>query len=348
MAAPQLSNGSPAVVMMTGKQGRHDLKTPFANLLEVEETLRPEFDSMSDDDIDRIVNKVRDVVMRNQGHRFDAEHMEECGGAYAISCVAIDEDYNVTPFTGDLYRPKSAGGHVLFRNREHIKEIVEFTYPSLKPNEADSMEIKLVMAASANTDTVIMGPESLARHPKLLRAMGLRTLTGNPEDDVVAFYVRLCDGKGLGKSAPRLCNGKFKFLFPGVAIDTSQVKSRKRARAESAPPPAPVPAEPVDVKTELKAIVKRECMMSGAGRSILHSMAYKFLITLGEVMDDDAAFNAKMGAYLNIDPSVLIGLFGTVHTCQAVAKAAIDDADKVTGVMNTIKGHRAFLCEEAQ
>lgn len=291
------------------------------------------------------------LAQANQGHSFDVTFMEENGGAYGISMIAIDENFNMAAMESYLYRPTSSGGHNLFRHREHIVEVLRATYSTLTPDKANAMNINLIMAASADFETIIIGPESLASRPKLLRAMNLKTLSGGPNDDVVLFKVRLCDGKGLGKSSPRLCNGKFKFLFPGVPIDTSLVKSRKRSRPDPTPtaptvPTVPaVPTAPVDVKHQLRAIVKNEYMMSGDGRRVLHRVAYKFLVTLcGEL--DDATFDAKMGAYLNIEPAVLVGMFGSVTVCQTVAKAALDDESKVATVMHTVNDYCAELSSE--
>lgn len=335
---------SPGVVMMAGKHGRHNMKLPFNELLEVEETLRTEVDTMRDDDIDRIATKVRDLAARNQGHRFDTEYVEAYSGAYGISCIVIDTDFNVSPIIWELFRPTAPGGHVAFRSRENLTEILEFTYKDLTPKEADGEDLKLVLAASADAETVILGPESLTQHPKLLRAMGLKTMSGDPEDDVVAFYVRLCDGKGLGKSAPRICHGKFKFLFPGVAIDTTQVKSRKRTHAETVPPPPPAPVAPTGVKKKLRTIVKNEYLMNGGGRSLLHCVANKFLITLGETIGDDAVFDEKMGAYLNLDPDVMIPMFSNIRMCQTVAKAALsDDPEKVAAVVRSVREYHADM-----
>ena len=220
---------APLVHIVAGKQGRVNPSKPSHELLAMEENLPLDTETLDDSRIAEIAKDVLELVSKHTGYHFDEEYMAQHEGAYGISTVTLDTEYNVHSYVMPVIRPTSSGGHVVFGKGDELKKILAITHRSIPIEEAGSQEIGVYMSKFKGSECVLIVPDMMKKHPKLLRALNLET-KGDGSDTTTLVSVRLCDTLGLGKSMPRLSTGKFKFLFPGVSLDMSQVKPKGTKR----------------------------------------------------------------------------------------------------------------------
>ena len=327
-----------------GKQGRHDPAAPLADLLEVTDTVDANVDTLPESAIESIAATVRALAETHQGHRFDAEYMAEHDGAYGISTVFIDTQLNATHLLTPLFRPTSPGGHVFFRTKKMVSTVIERTHDDVPLAQAGSNDIYVCAGKFTGLECIVVIPDSLMHHPHLIRALDLDGFDGARP---CLASLRVCDGNGLGRSAPRVCCGKFKLLFPNAPMDTSLVASRKRPskkrRADdNDPPPAAASVRAINVKDSLNAMLKAQYDMHPDTKGLLCCVAKNFIESLGFELDE-ATFNTKLGGFVALDPDVAVMLLGTIDMCHSIATSALNDARKVAHVMKTVTAHRDLL-----
>ena len=236
---------TPLVHVVRGKRGPIDATKPAHELLELYKNIPIDEEYLSSQDISKIAEKVRDLVRASNGHRIDAEYMQNNDGAYGISTITIDAGMNAHAYTAPLYRPTSSRGHVFLRTGKEIEKVLKITHSDIPVQEAGERTLGLYVSKFKEYNCLLIVPDTFDT-PELFRALDLET-KGDGTDTTTLVTMKLCDGLGLGRSPPHVSIGKFKFLFPGVERDISQVKKKKRSHAEG-PGAVQAPVAPAPVR----------------------------------------------------------------------------------------------------
>jgi hypothetical protein len=176
--------------------------------------------------------------------------------------------------------------------------------------------------------------------PLLLRALGLET-KGDGTDTTTLVYLRLCDKLGLGRSPPHVSTGKFKFLFPGVAIDKSQLKKKvsgKRAREEAVVAPEEAPSR--SVWHTLDALLEESYRVAqsvdgGGAKSILYRVAKRFLRSCFNMMDRND-FDEAFTDYTRLPVSLVLETMGNKQIIEGFINSNFSDAKVRHSMMRRI------------
>ena len=299
----------PLVHIVRGKQGRTNATKPSHELLELHKNIPMDEEFLMPFEIEEISAKVLDMARKYSGHRFDTEYMEANGGAYGISTITIDASNNVHAYTAPLYRPTSHGGHVLFRTGKEIENVLKITHSDVPVQEAGSKTLGLYVAKFKNYNCLLIVPDTFDT-PELFRALELEK-KGDGTDTTTLVTMKLCDGLGLGRSPPHVSIGKFKFLFPGVERDISQVK-KKRSHVEGPGAAAPVQVvEEDDVWTVLNSMVAKSAALAGSddATNVLYRTAKHFLRTFDRMMGREE-FNKVFKNFTRLPDELVIDTVG--------------------------------------
>jgi len=167
---------------------------------------------------------------------------------YTVSAITVDSSLRAHQIRIPMFRPESAStGHLFYRSVRGVESLAKVTFDKLTREEADVSELRIVVSTFEAYDVLLIVPHGMVL-PHLTHHLNL---LGRPVDGMYdpnrswGVDVRLCDGKGLGRSAPQISDDKFRFLFPDTAIDKSLVKPRaSRAIAK----PVALVASPVPAK----------------------------------------------------------------------------------------------------
>jgi hypothetical protein len=237
---------------------------------------------------------------------------------------------------------------VFLRTKKTIAEVIEKTHDAVPIDAAGSKDLSILVGKLRGLECIVCFPDSMTEHPKLIRAFALDGIAGA---ETVVVSLRVCDANGLGRSAPKMCCGKFKFLFPGAPVDASQVVSRKKHKASAQPTQSAHTATPSRpsraVKDKLNAMLRTQYDLHRDTKGFLCCVAKNFIESLGIELDEDT-FNTKLDVYLPLDPEVVVVLFGSLETCRSIATSALGDATKVDHVMKTVAAHRDLLRDSMQ
>lgn len=272
-------------------------------------------------DIDEIASSIMDLARAHQGHRFDKEYMDTHDGAYGISTITLDTQLNPHAYTMKLYRPTSHGGHVAFRTGKEIEKILPITFDTLSTEDAGSQELMLMAAKFRDMECILLVPSEL-QHPRLYRALELDVI-GNGTDTMAFMELRLCDGLGLGRSPPHVSTGKFKFLFPGVDIDTSQVKQRATKRQRGTPTEHPTKREKNgdDVLASLHIKIDDAMRVSNQAKKALHQMAKNFLSSFHGKAGHEK-FGQTFTGYVTVPNPIILEIFGNLDIVENIVRTA--------------------------
>ena len=319
----------PLVHIVAGKQGRMSVTKPSHELLAVEENLPLDTETLDECVIAEIAKKVLELAPKYSGHRFDEEYMAQNKGAYGISTLTIDTEYNVHPYVMPVFRPTSPGGHTVFRTALEIEKVLEITHADIPVENAGAMEIGLYMSKFKGLECVLIVPATM-KNPKLFRALNLET-KGDGSDTTTLVSVRLCDTLGLGRSTPRLSTGKFKFLFPGVPLDTSLVKSKKskRKREESI---EEVTQSAWDALNSMLSECVQKTRADGydkttpdyKAKSYLYLMAQRFLDIFDINVGRDR-FEQVFAIYTSLPADICLETLGNKKVIRSIIESNVDD-----------------------
>lgn len=319
----------PLVHVVTGKQGRTNANKPSHELLALHKNIAMDSDYLFDFQIEDIVTKVKELTATHHGHRFDQSYMVHHDGAYGVRAIMIDNEYNVHTYTVPIFRPTSHGGHVVFRTGKEIESVLKVTHSDVPVEEAGGMELGLFVGKFKDLNCLLIVPDTLESFG-LFRALNLET-KGDGSDTTTLVYLRLCDKLGLGRSPPHLSIGKFKFLFPGVALDSSQVKSKKR------PLPPPVVEEDDEddkiwnaVHEMLENSFRKTVGTVREGdfyrsKSFLFGLAKRFLALFNHKMGPDV-FDAAFTPFTNLNEDAVLDTIGSKEVIKSVVNMHVDDA----------------------
>jgi hypothetical protein len=340
----------PLVHVVTGKQGRTNANKPAHELLALYKNIAMDSEILLDFEIKEIAGKVLALARTHAGHRFDEAYMAAHDGAYGISAITIDTEYGVHAYTVPLFRPTSHGGHVLFRTGKEIENVLRVTRPDIKAEEAGGMELGLFASKFKGLDCLLIVPDTFD-HPELFRALQLET-KGDGTDTTTLVYLRLCDKLGLGRSPPHLSIGKFKFLFPGVELDTSLVKSKgtKRGR-DVAPSSSAKPAGNVwDVLESMLNESVRDLRNSGLdmtsadyrAKSFLFGLAKHFLMSFDGIMGRET-FNKVFAGYAQLPANIVLTTMGNKDIINGIIESNVDDMKIRNSLMQSVYSYAHML-----
>jgi hypothetical protein len=320
------------VEIVTGKQGRTNANKPSHELLAVLRTLDMDSGYLGDSELESIVDKVRGILQTHRGHRFDPQYMNAHDGAYGIRVIALDKEYNVHAYTMPVYRPTSHGGHVVFRTGKEIEKVLKITHSDVPIEEAGGMELGLFVSKFKDIDCLFIVPDTID-DPVLFRALDLE-VKGDGTDTTTLVYLRLCDKLGLGRSPPHLSIGKFKFLFPGVALDTSLIKSKGTKRSREPTPPPPPPPSTVENTWDIMSSLLSDSIKHARtydreseiykAKGFLYLLAQNFL----EVFDirvGRARFNTIFKDYVHLPVNIFLETMGNRSIIQSIIDTNIRD-----------------------
>ena len=335
MAASRFSMSS-AVVVAGCTRGRRGPDVALEDRFFQEHVFPYESETLCDEDIRRVASEVLGLASRNQGHGLTPAYAAEHDGANAFSVVTIDTQLRAKAFESYMYPPTTSSGYKLFKTRENIMDLLEATHDSLDADTAGTMELHVYMAKFKDLDCILVVPDSVAaEHPKLIRELGLDTLNDGM-DNTILMDIRVCDGQSLGKSAPYLSIGRFKFLFPGVAMDMSQVRQKERVGKKR---PAP---KPLAVNEQIISMLDDEYRVHGRAKRLLYTVARKFVETMHYFLDEHT-FNEKMAGFTSITPAVVLSTLGNVTTCHTLATDAVVDVVARDRVIDAVQTMHEFM-----
>ena len=332
----------PLVHIVRGKQGRTNATKPSHELLELHKNIPMDEEFLMPFEIEEISAKVLDMARKYSGHRFDTEYMEANGGAYGISTITIDASNNVHAYTAPLYRPTSHGGHVLFRTGKEIENVLKITHSDVPVQEAGSKTLGLYVSKFKNYNCLLIVPDTFDT-PELFRALELEK-KGDGTDTTTLVTMKLCDGLGLGRSPPHVSIGKFKFLFPGVERDISQVKKKKkRSHAEG-----PGEAEAVEVLETVSdvwdilhsKIARTTYARDGEEKRMLSRIAMHFMKTF-ETQLGRAHFNTAFEWFTRLDDKKVIGFLSERRVIDNVLKRYVRDTNHRHGMARLVNAFDA-------
>lgn len=338
----------PIISIVTGKQGRTNANKPAYELLSEIRRIPLEIETLEDGDIEHMASDIIGLAQANQGHRFDQAYMDDHNGAYGIASIMLDTQLNARAWRMPVYRPTSHGGHVAFRTHDEIENVVKMTHDDIPIDTAGSKDLGLLAAKFQNMECILIMPDTL-EHPKLLRALRLET-KGDGSDTTTLVYLRVCDGLGLGRSPPHLSTGKFKFLFPGVPIDTSQVKPRAQKKRN---------ADATDGSTSTNGTnaAEKRAKVEGNAYEILHKLlddtvrgsatntkgasyqtAKQFLRSLDDAVGRDKCIET-LSNYTHLPGPVVMDMFGNMDVIESIVASNIEEAH----ISEKILGHTRAL-----
>jgi hypothetical protein len=334
----------PTISIVTGKQGRTNANKPPHELLTEMKTIALDVETLGDDDILRISSNVLTLARDHQGHRFDASYMEEHGGAYGIAVIALDTQLNAREYTMPVFRPTSHGGHVAFRTQKEIENVVKITHDDVPIETAGAMELGLHVAKFRNIECILIVPDTL-EHPKLFRALDLE-VKGDGTDTTTLVYLRLCDKLGLGRSPPHLSTGKFKFLFPGMAIDTSQVKPRTTKKRAADDENAGTTSGTKRMKREestdarktyeiLNEMLDDAMRVSDAAKGALYQIAKHFLLAFDGHFGEEK-FTETFKSFKHLPGSVLLDMFGNLDMVESITSTTVRDQSECDTILRSV------------
>jgi hypothetical protein len=220
-----------SVVVLVSKPSHADMRRPLTSLISTGEYISPGIDTLDDATVDDVAAKITALANAHQGHRFDAEHVKNSGGSYEISAIVVDANFAAVPLKVPLRRPWSKPCHMFFDDKDGLVGMIAATHTT-SFEDAVGKDIGFFAAKFAGKDCILLGPEAISNHPKVIRALGLETWQdGN--DNVAIVPLRIYGSEPLGKQSLRLGFGKFRFLFPDAPFDRSDYDehmARKRRR----------------------------------------------------------------------------------------------------------------------
>ena len=222
---------SSSVVVLVSKPSHADMRRPLTSLISTGDYISPGIDTLDDATIDDVAAKITALANAHQGHRFDAEHVKNSGGSYEISAIVVDANFVAVPLKVPLRRPWSKTCHMFFDDKDGLVAMIAATHTS-SFEDVVGKDIGFFAAKFAGMDCILLGPEAISNHPKVIRSLGLETWQdGN--DNVAIVPLRIYGSEPLGKQALRLGFGKFRFLFPDAPFDRADYDAnmaRKRRR----------------------------------------------------------------------------------------------------------------------
>ena len=332
------------VDVVDGARGRRasDIECPLHELVDVKVALTEyaDEDPMPHQDVQKLIADIlnaRDsMVATHGGHSFDAK-----GGSVLL--VTVDCDSNVHTMVAHVYWPTSAGGPILFKTRDEFVEICSKTFNHMDDATADDTELRVRLSAFENHPVLFMYPEPF-HHPAVVTGLGLRKLSAM---STVVADVRVCDGKGLGKSAPRLSNGKWKVCFPGVPIDMSHVK--KKTAADGTTPSRKRSIADVDTSgssliDKIRRYVNDMNTPGTENISMLHcTVVVAYLRRFGDVFGSEK-FDITFAPYDQMPVEMAWHHLLCRETMRQIAMVASeDDIDAVEKIMDTVDAMDAYL-----
>jgi hypothetical protein len=163
--------------------------------------------------LDRTVSTIRQLVSTFGHHAWDCDV-----GEHIIKIVCLDESMHVKALPA-VARDDPRGGRLITRKVKDLKAFLAATHSTM-PVEDMGHEPASVYCAPLDGGRAI-----LAFHPRAASALLAARL-----GFLRAIEFKLSDGKGLGKSTPRMSERQFAFLCP-----TAPENSRKKGAAFRAP-----------------------------------------------------------------------------------------------------------------
>ena len=331
----------PFISIVTGKQGRGNPNKPTHEFFTEIKTIALEVETLDDTDISTCASEILALAREHQGHRFDASYLEEHGGAYGIAVISLDTQLRARKYTMPVFRPTSHGGHVAFRTQKEIEAVVKITHDDIPIENAGAMELGLFAGKFKNLECLLIMPDTL-EHPKLLRALELET-KGDGTDTTTLVYLRLCDKLGLGRSPPHLSTGKFKFLFPGVAIDSSLVKPRSQKKRSAvgsgdSSDGKRMKGEPYanqKIYDVLNGKLDDTMRVSERAKGALYQTAKHFLLSLDGHFEEEEFSKAFCG-YTHLPGHVLLDMLGNVDMIESITLTSMGDSSARDEVLRTV------------
>lgn len=191
----------------------------------------------------KIQRLLQDLGSEGHAHVFDGS------GQMVAKCITIDQHLQVRQIDVTVYQPVNSGGHLFGRGRAALKPLILGVFSEFGNKDdrtIDQSNLVVYASKAENADALILYSEDVAESDLFSELPVERHQPDPGETDsnlpvVYGYEIRLNDGRTLGKSVPKISDGKFQALFPGVPIDKSKVAthSKKRKRSDFVLEPVP-------------------------------------------------------------------------------------------------------------
>lgn len=288
--------------------------------------------------IDSITSKVNEILESlDGGFRFDQEYMDAHGGAYGVPTIVLDINHNVHLYTTHLFKPNADSCHVIFRTGAEVRKVIRLVEG---PN-APLTFVDMYFGKFKNKECIFIAPSTM-HCVALYRALNLETVDGT----IALMEVRMADKYLAGKTQPRLCVGKFKFLFgrePDLSAYNATKEAKRQARSEAKKETNGDNEKPRSKKrtyeishesllAELQSLLRTGSLgydhaISYEARCKLSQFATDFLSALYTCMSDKDAFVDYFAPLTKLHRNALLSLLGSREASMVHINTLIKEDD---------------------
>lgn len=179
--------------------------------------------AVSEDPVsEELLKKIRDAVAAVGGHALGGD-----SGEHILKFACMDTRRAIRGFS-TIARDDAKGGRILARKTADLRDLIHMTHDGMPVDTIGHVAASLYCAGIPDASCILAFPPE-PFPADILWALGVRH----------AVELKVCDGKGLGKSTPRFSETKFDKIVPDAPKNVRRETKKRPAKTQS-PPPAPV------------------------------------------------------------------------------------------------------------
>ena len=323
-----------SVALFEGNRGRinYNEEQALKDILHIKEAF--EEIQIDDAEIQSIATNVQALLRTNTGYCFEKNDQ----GAYTAPAITIDTSGNVHSYTLPLFSPTKGTSYMIFPKKAHLRQLLQITRDDLPLNSAGEQEIYLHLAKFKDMESLLIVPDSY-KCPALFRALELETIN----DTIALVSIRACDGNGLGRSRPQLCIGKFKFLFPGRAIERSPPKTpAENEHPDQRPAKRSRPLTKEALLDGFEEMFESVCRARDAtftpmARNKMYAVGLHLVRWMGWRLTEKV-FVDNFAPFLQLHPNAAFSALGNYESAVVLVKALVETTQmqsEAIGTLNT-------------